>query len=85
MKKLILLVCLTFGIGLNAEVVEQEKVKATVQYPDVTENGKNEMKRQAYAEDGSLESFVIARTNLARGTYTEYYKNGGLKLFRVVN
>ncbi|MFT5662576.1 MAG: hypothetical protein ACI9TV_003233 [Sulfurimonas sp.] len=84
MKKIALLVSLVFSLGLNAEVVSPDTVKTAV-VADVLENGKNEIKRQVYSQDGSLESYTIAKTNLAKGTYTEYYHNGILKKFTIVN
>lgn len=85
MKKIALLVCLVFSLGLNANVVDQNTAKTTIGTVDISDDGKYKMKRQIYSEDGSLKSYVIARTNLAKGTYTEYYENGNLKLFRIVH
>ena len=84
MKKILLLVSLVFSLGLNAEVVNQESAKIAV-VTDIAVNGTNKIKRQLYTQDGSLRSYTIARTNLAKGTYTEYYNNGNLKQFTIVN
>lgn len=84
MKKMALLISLVFSLGLNAEAVSEDAVKSAVVL-DVTDNGKHQIKRQIYAQDGSLAKYIIARTNLAKGTYTEYYENGGLKQFTIVN
>lgn len=80
MKKIILLISLIFSLGLSAQSENPENKVLN----DVVSDGKHEMKRQLYNEDGSLNSFVIARTNLEKGTYSEYYRNGTLKVFRIV-
>lgn len=84
MKKIVLLVSLVFSLGLYAEALTQESKTPTV-VADISENGKHVIKRQIYAEDGTLKSYTIARTNLAKGTYMQYYKNGTLKQFTIVN
>lgn len=84
MKKTALLLALVFSLGLNAEELTQDLGKTAV-IADVSDDGKYQIKRQTYTQDGRLESFIIAKTNLAKGTYTEYYKNGNLKRFTIVN
>ena len=85
MKKIALLVCLVLSLGLSANTVEENPTERTINMTDISDNGKNVIKIQTYKKDGGLMSYVIARTNLARGTYTEYHENGNLKLFRIVN
>lgn len=77
MKKNIFLLCLIFGVGLSAntssEVVNKE-----------VEVGKNKVLEHTYYKDGTLKSFDIARTNVQKGTYTQYHENGNLKSFTII-
>lgn len=84
MKKIVFLSFLMLGLGLQAQTPSEVEVKASVS-EDIVADGQRTIKKQEYREDGTLDSYVIARTNLVKGTYLEYHKNGKLKTFRIVN
>jgi len=75
MKTNTLLLCLVFGVALSANT-SSEVLKEEV--------GKNKVLEHTYYKDGTLKSFDIARTNVQKGTYTQYHENGNLKSFTII-
>jgi len=77
MRKNIFLLCLVFGVVLSANTsseIVSKKVEA----------GKNQVLEHTYYKNGTLKSFDIARTNVQKGTYTQYHENGNLKSFTII-
>ena len=84
MKKVLLVLCLVFSFSLGEELTSLNSDETNL-LKDLSADGKNEIRKQVYSKNGNLQSYVISRTNLVKGTYVEYYNNGNLKVFRIVN